>query len=315
MQRDVKVGVAVGLALVGIVGALFFRRDPIPEETPAQALQNAEAVDKEIAGKAKTPYAEETQPAPQSTATTETAPSFKPKAKTDAYEIPGFLNRKDQDEHQAILSSKKTAVPDPIAAPPGPARRDSDLPPAHNREWEPVGSSASPAAAPKRSTAGTADAGSARRTHVTQAGDTLSSIAAHYLGSGARFREIYEANRHVLRSPDDLPDGVTLVIPDSAKAGQATAATPSGAEPSFAPKMHKASSTTSHPAANSAEAAAPSGDQPTKLRFSPVGRGILNAGRVAPAPANVPATSSEPRSAPRSKPAQTQIQLDDSDPF
>ena len=39
MQRDVKVGVAVGLALVGIVGALFFRRDPIPEESPAATLQ------------------------------------------------------------------------------------------------------------------------------------------------------------------------------------------------------------------------------------------------------------------------------------
>lgn len=314
MQRDVKVGVAVGLALVGIVGALFFRRDPIPEETPAQALQNVEAVDKEIAGKAKTPYAEPEKPARDANASTE-APSFRPKVKTDAYEIPGFLNRKDQDEHQAILSSKKSAVPDPIAAPAGTTRRDSDLPPAHNRDWEPVGGPSAPAAAPKRSTAGTTDAGSARRTHVTQAGDTLSSIAAHYLGSGARFREIYEANRNVLRSPDDLPDGVTLVIPDSAKTGHATAATPPGGEPSFAPKMHKASSTSSRPPADSAEVTSPAGDQPTKLRFSPVGRGVLNAGRAAPASSSPPSSSSEPRAAPRSKGPQTQIQLDDSDPF
>src|SRR6516165_3376936 len=29
MQRDMKVGLAVGLALIGVVGALFFRREPV----------------------------------------------------------------------------------------------------------------------------------------------------------------------------------------------------------------------------------------------------------------------------------------------
>lgn len=44
-------------------------------------------------------------------------------------------------------------------------------------------------------------------------GDTLPRIAAQYLGSAARFREIYEANRDVLQHPDILPIGLELQIP------------------------------------------------------------------------------------------------------
>ena len=37
MQRDMKVGMAVGVALIGIVGALFFRREPESKEGNAAA--------------------------------------------------------------------------------------------------------------------------------------------------------------------------------------------------------------------------------------------------------------------------------------
>ncbi|HET6883925.1 MAG TPA: LysM peptidoglycan-binding domain-containing protein [Pirellulales bacterium] len=49
-------------------------------------------------------------------------------------------------------------------------------------------------------------------------GDTLSGLAARYLGSSKRFNEIFEANRDRLPSPDLLPIGVVLRIPtESAK--------------------------------------------------------------------------------------------------
>jgi Contractile injection system tube protein/LysM domain len=50
------------------------------------------------------------------------------------------------------------------------------------------------------------------RVHVTVVGDTLSGIAAAYLGDAARWRQVAEANRIV--DPFDLPPGKPLVIPD-----------------------------------------------------------------------------------------------------
>lgn len=43
-------------------------------------------------------------------------------------------------------------------------------------------------------------------------GDTLPALAQRYLGSSARFREIFDANRDQLPSPDLLPIGVVLRI-------------------------------------------------------------------------------------------------------
>jgi len=54
-----------------------------------------------------------------------------------------------------------------------------------------------------------------RRTHKIIDGDSLPALARRYLGRSDRFLEIYEANRHVLPSPDLLPIGAELTIPGS----------------------------------------------------------------------------------------------------
>ena len=56
----------------------------------------------------------------------------------------------------------------------------------------------------------------AARTHKIVDGDTLSRLAQRYLGSADRYQQIYEANRDVLRSPDLLPIGKVLRLPDPA---------------------------------------------------------------------------------------------------
>jgi nucleoid-associated protein YgaU len=48
--------------------------------------------------------------------------------------------------------------------------------------------------------------------HVVQPGETLFSLAQRYYGDGARAHEIYQANRHVLSSPDQVPPGTVLVL-------------------------------------------------------------------------------------------------------
>jgi tetratricopeptide (TPR) repeat protein len=51
------------------------------------------------------------------------------------------------------------------------------------------------------------------RSHVVRQGDTLYRLSTQYYGTGRRWREIYEANRDVMRSETDLRIGMTLKIP------------------------------------------------------------------------------------------------------
>jgi nucleoid-associated protein YgaU len=69
----------------------------------------------------------------------------------------------------------------------------------------------------------------ANRRHRIVDGDTLSKLAAEYLGSAERYLEIFEFNRDLLKSPDLLPVGKTLKIPPSL--APANVATPGAASP------------------------------------------------------------------------------------
>jgi nucleoid-associated protein YgaU len=59
-----------------------------------------------------------------------------------------------------------------------------------------------------------AEATTGTRYHTVREGDTLFGLAQHYYGDGDKFIEIYRVNRKVLRSPDDLPPGTVLIIPE-----------------------------------------------------------------------------------------------------
>ena len=49
--------------------------------------------------------------------------------------------------------------------------------------------------------------------HTVKKGDTLWKIAETTLGSGARYKEIFEANRPMLKDPDKIYPGQMLRIP------------------------------------------------------------------------------------------------------
>ena len=53
------------------------------------------------------------------------------------------------------------------------------------------------------------------RRHTVRDGDTLFSLSRQYYGDAEQFGLIYRANRGVLQSPDPLPVGAELVIPDA----------------------------------------------------------------------------------------------------
>ncbi len=55
--------------------------------------------------------------------------------------------------------------------------------------------------------------GGADDTYIVKPGDTLRLIAVRVYGDESRWVRIYEANRDLLASPDDLVAGMRLVIP------------------------------------------------------------------------------------------------------
>jgi nucleoid-associated protein YgaU len=74
---------------------------------------------------------------------------------------------------------------------------------------------ATPAVAPKGDTGHAVPASSTKgaRVHVVADGESLWKIAKQELGSGARWNEIYEANRDVLPTPEAVHTGQKLRIP------------------------------------------------------------------------------------------------------
>ncbi len=52
--------------------------------------------------------------------------------------------------------------------------------------------------------------------HTVEKGDSLSKIAIHYYGKEnmMKYKEIFDANRDVLKDPDEIEVGQTLVIPN-----------------------------------------------------------------------------------------------------
>jgi nucleoid-associated protein YgaU len=52
------------------------------------------------------------------------------------------------------------------------------------------------------------------RTHVVQDGETLTSIAVKYYEDSSRTDLLYRANRSQLRSPDQVPIGTVLIVPE-----------------------------------------------------------------------------------------------------
>ena len=220
MQRDKKLGLGLGILLVGVVAAFFFRHEPRAE---SPELNDPETLDRQIAERDVTPY-------PEPARSTAVAP---PAEGPDgaAWDLPDFLQGEGDDPSSA-------PSPDPIPVGTEAPEVETRIAPAHNRDWQPAGDAARSGALDEEREGGRAGqtrateaSGAERRSaagevvlHRVAQGDTLSDLAARYLGSRGRFLEIYEANRDVLRSPNDLRVGITLRIPAQREAAPAVPA-------------------------------------------------------------------------------------------
>lgn len=57
------------------------------------------------------------------------------------------------------------------------------------------------------------EAGDSEGTYTVRSGDTLISIAREVYSNGSRWKDLYEANKDKLKSPDHLQVGQVLVLP------------------------------------------------------------------------------------------------------
>jgi nucleoid-associated protein YgaU len=51
------------------------------------------------------------------------------------------------------------------------------------------------------------------QTYTVVSGDSLSKIAKHFYGDASKWRQIFEANRDVIKNPDLIHPGQVLKIP------------------------------------------------------------------------------------------------------
>ena len=200
MQRDLKVGLSLGVLVLGVVGALLFRREQV-SESPKTPLKTARKIDERIADRPRTPYMVgdiefDQDNAPVGNGGEERLADSDRPAHTvppnwlddaeDPFQVTQTPNRKHDHSVDSQLADS-TAIP--VAPRAVTARRPTET-----------------------------EHAAALQTHVIKSGESLSTIAEHYLGSQGRFQELYDANRDVLTDPNRLPLGATIVIPpNSAK--------------------------------------------------------------------------------------------------
>lgn len=220
MHRDKKVGLALAILLCSIVGAFFFRDDA--PRTASPELKDPDRLDQEIAHRGRTPYAESgsrsrdadpRRSAERSRGNAGDLPDWLPWDETPGQ---GTAQRnRVNSSRDPLFADDRASSSDISTLPPAPHEAPAVPIPLHNSEWDTANNDGTGI---RRDNAGAGSTNSKGRTHTVADGETLSSIAGKYLGSQARYQEIFQANRDQLKSPNDLKIGMKLNIPERSDA-------------------------------------------------------------------------------------------------
>ncbi|MEZ6064422.1 MAG: LysM peptidoglycan-binding domain-containing protein [Planctomycetaceae bacterium] len=222
MHRDTKIGLAMAIVLVGFAAALCFPRESRRELT-ALTLPDSAEVDARIEQSAVKVYTQAEHP---DLIDRRLSPPIPPATQPQLASASADSSMDVFDDHPTNPGYDPATTLDPILAhrSPGPfapvvLERGDAASGAANMAWTP-GDFASaglsdPLPTPLAVQAVDAESSAVQPQclHTVQAGDTLSGLALRYLGSVARYPDIFEANRNLLETPDDLRLGMQLRIP------------------------------------------------------------------------------------------------------
>ena len=234
MQCDHKLGLSLGVLIVGFAAALCFPRHR-DREVVSLELDEAGDLDHEIALLPVRAYTE------QETTSEAPAQPIVPEPESMAFDQPVAGGHEEQLE--------------PYAGPPEPIQA------ADGASAEPMSRLATASISPDA-----VAAPEVLEEYTVRAGDTLSGLAARFLGSHARYLELYEANRHLLSSPDDLQPQMRLRIP--AMPGAVADASPAVQQAQSSAMAHGEAAASNPSSVVEAEGV----DQPQQTRFKPAGR-------------------------------------------
>jgi len=238
MHRDHKLALALALLLIGVAAALCF-----PKQQPAGVadldLEDSEQLDAAIDLLPVRVYTEPHRRPGEAAAPTADVEPVEPKPEL-----------RDPFTEFALLPSAPDPIPLAEVSRPThdrlPDETTSPSPPIEVEAWPDsgtVGNTVTPPAA-------SVDAPDAPVLYVVQPGDTLSGLAGRFLGSTRRYLDLYEANRDILSSPDDLQVGMRLKIPQvHATEVRVTPASEPGSDSSGG-TSRSITGTGSHPAGN-----------------------------------------------------------------
>lgn len=194
MEQDTRIGLAMGILLIGIVGALFFRNERSTEPDVPQ-ISDPDSLNARIAERPIGPYL-----SPKKKQISKARDAVIAHNKGKAWEVPEFL-KNDRVTSTPVISS---TPPDPI-----PKKDQVPRPYVRDKKTEPPPAKETVV----RTQPPTETAKQTLGEYKVQSGDTLSDIAEKYLGNSARYMEIYEMNRDRLRTPHDLRIGKALRVP------------------------------------------------------------------------------------------------------
>jgi len=205
---DRKVGFAMGILLVGVVAALFFRNEPLVI-TDAPTVAREELIDSRLRDRNVEVYVDEPEP--------QQAPT------EDVWKNSEFLaDYLEQDSGVALPIAPLTAAtprPDNDDVPvPRPRSRADIRPPAIVKLDDSAPEDVAEAAElPELADLPKAELPTLPQEHfdeyIIRYGDTLSGIAEKMLGSPSRYTDIYHANKDRMASPDRLRVGTAIRIP------------------------------------------------------------------------------------------------------
>ena len=200
MQSDQKLGIVLAILLIGFTAAFCFPRNPF-NEAELLAVEEDLELDAEI------------QTLPVRAYTSLDAPRAS-RAKAPAEEL--TITRDDgpgTGDASGYVAPPAIAVPSPVEIGFEVVDFDDDQPqPTASDRNVPASSADAPAANRSETDRSGTDSGQPA-TYTVQYGDTLSGLAIRFLGTSRRYLELYEANRDILASPDDLQVGMKLRIP------------------------------------------------------------------------------------------------------